>query len=313
MRLIGHLESPGAAATFSQYLQIQGITNELEQEHNRWAVWVHSEDELDKAKTLLSGYLGNPEHPRFRVAALTRALVPQESEQDPAPQPAPPARALASQEPHRSEMAADRPRMGPLTMALVLASVVISLVSGFGDNLDLLGPLFIAPFTVKGNMIEWLPGLRNIASGEIWRIWSPILIHFHFLHVFMNMLWLVYLGGMIESRDRTWRLALLVLAIGGISNLAQYLLSGPNFGGMSGVVYGLLGYIWMKCRYQPDSGYYLSLNTVTFMLIWFFLCLADIVPGVANGAHTFGLLTGVAWGFTSARWCARRPRRARHS
>jgi len=38
-------------------------------------------------------------------------------------------------------------------------------------------------------------------------------------------------------------LASLVLAIAALSNLAQYRLGGPGFGGMSGVVYGLLGYV----------------------------------------------------------------------
>ena len=309
MRLIGHLENPGAAATFSQYLLIQGIANELEQERQGWAVWVHSEDELDKAKSLLSGYLGNPEHPKFRVASLTRATTPPPKPEKASKASVPVTAAVASSEgSSREASAVPRFAMGPLTMALLLVCVVIALASDFGESTELLAPLFVTAFEVTGSLIKWFPGMPEISSGEIWRIWTPMLIHFGPLHLFMNLLWLVYLGGMIESRERSWRLALLILPIAGISNLAQYLLSGPNFGGMSGVVYGLLGYIWMKCRHRPDCGYRLSLNTVTFMLIWFFLCLAGIIPGVANGAHTFGLLTGVAWGFLSSKWAMRRSR-----
>src|SRR5215213_3138741 len=69
MRLIGHLPSEANASTFSDYLYVQGITNEVEVEDNTWAVWIHSEDELEKAKELLAGFLGNPTDPRFRKEA----------------------------------------------------------------------------------------------------------------------------------------------------------------------------------------------------------------------------------------------------
>ena len=45
----------------------------------------------------------------------------------------------------------------------------------------------------------------------------------------------------------------LVLVIAALSNLGQYFVSGPNFCGISGVVYGLFGYIWMKGRFDPAS------------------------------------------------------------
>ena len=84
--------------------------------------------------------------------------------------------------------------------------------------------------------------------------------------------WLRDLGSMIEERQSTRRLALLVFTISAASNLAQYLVSGPRFGGMSGVVYGLLGYIWIRGKFDPSSGLFLHPTTVQMMLIWFVLC-----------------------------------------
>src|SRR3989441_11798364 len=76
-----------------------------------------------------------------------------------------------------------------------------------------------------------------------------------------------------------------------------YIVSGPLFVGMSGVVYGLLGYIWMMTRFQVGTRYMLSEQTVMFMLLWLGLCLVGIIPHVANTEHVVGMLLGVAWGF----------------
>ena len=102
---------------------------------------------------------------------------------------------------------------------------------------------------------------------------------------------------MIEQRQGSWRLGCLIVVIAALSNLGQYYVSGPNFIGISGVVYGLFGYIWMKGKFDPNSGYYVHPQTVMMMLLWFFLCLTKIMPGIANTVHGVGLLVGVAWGF----------------
>src|SRR5262249_30799680 len=83
----------------------------------------------------------------------------------------------------------------------------------------------------------------------------------------------------------------------------------PLFGGMSGVVYGLFGYVWMKSRYEPGLGLAMSPNTVFIMVGWFFLCLFGAVGAVANVAHGVGLLAGMAIGCAPQLWKRRRRRR----
>jgi len=98
----------------------------------------------------------------------------------------------------------------------------------------------------------------------------------------------------------------MVLAIAIPSNLAQYAVSGPTFGGMSGVVYGLLGYIWIRGKFDPGAGLRLHPSTVTMMIAWYFLCWTGWVGPVANTIHTVGLLIGMGWGWLAARAANRR-------
>jgi len=91
-----------------------------------------------------------------------------------------------------------------------------------------------------------------------------------------------------------------VMAIASSSNMAQYFVSGPSFGGMSGVVYGLFGYVWMQSKYNPASGFILDKQIVTMMIAWFFLCLSGFAGPIANTAHGVGLLAGMAIGYVSA-------------
>ena len=116
-------------------------------------------------------------------------------------------------------------------------------MSKFGQNLQAVEPLFLSNYYVRGGGLARLTqGLPEVRHGEIWRLFTPILMHGDFLHIFFNMLWLRDLGSMIEGRQGTWLFALQVLVFALISNMVQYILSGPSFLGMSGVVYGLFGY-----------------------------------------------------------------------
>ena len=77
---------------------------------------------------------------------------------------------------------------------------------------------------------------------------------------------------------------------------------------MSGVVYALFGYVWIKSKFDPGDGLFIDQSTAIILLAWFFLCFTMPVGtlsggGVANFAHAGGLISGALWGYISAaRW-----------
>lgn len=183
----------------------------------------------------------------------------------------------------------------PVTTSLVAATVVITLLTEFGSNLDFLWVLIISK-----TMIQAL----EILNGEVWRLWTPTFIHFSIYHLVFNLLWVWIIGGAIERKQGSMTLLFLYLVSAAISNYAEFVFSGPMFGGMSGYAYALFGYLWMQSKFNPAE--YRSVvpsAIIALALVWFVVCWVGLIGNVANYAHTAGLIIGIIWG----RFDARRP------
>ena len=178
----------------------------------------------------------------------------------------------------------------PLTLVLIGVSVLMSLLSSFGDNTAILAPFLISNYPNGG--------LPEIRGGELWRLLTPIFIHFGYLHIIFNMLWTWDLGRALELTQGTRRLSVLVVVLGVASNLLEYAWTGwVLFGGMSGVVYGLLSYIWIQGRLDPASPLRLHREIVILMVIWYVLGWTGFIGPIANMAHTGGLVGGLVLGW----------------
>ncbi|MCL2919434.1 rhomboid family intramembrane serine protease GlpG [Shewanella litorisediminis] len=139
-------------------------------------------------------------------------------------------------------------------------------------------------------------------SAEIWRVFTPTLMHFSLMHISFNLLWWWYLGGKIETRIGSWPLMILLLVAGTLPNLIQYYVSGPNFGGLSGVVYAVAGYTFVMGIRKPSAGIDLPPSYMGFMLVWLVLGFFDFLGlSMANGAHLGGLSVGLLQGFWDSR------------
>lgn len=193
-------------------------------------------------------------------------------------------------------------KASPVTAAVLLACLVVAAVSLLGDNLQALRWLTFQDFITDGERIWFRPWLDSLAAGQVWRLVTPMFLHFGVLHLAMNSLWFWELGRRVEWRQGSARLLGLVLVFSVVSNLAQYAWSGPSlFGGLSGVLYALLGHVWLYQWRAPAPLYRLPKGVLVMMLAWLGLCLTGAVSAlgfgeIANGAHVGGLLAGCATG-----------------
>lgn len=172
--------------------------------------------------------------------------------------------------------------------------------------------IFLARFQHTEPPKVIVPTFEKIRQGEVWRLFTPCLMHTDFLHILFNMLWLLVLGKQLEQRLNARRYMLLIVLIGIFSNTCQYLMGGPNFIGFSGVVCGLVGFIWVRQKIAPWEGYPMERATSLFIVYFIAALLAiqivsfytetyhnlSISPGIANTAHLTGLAIGALLGFT---------------
>jgi GlpG protein len=294
MRPIGHLSDEDQARRCGDFLNARGIENQVDPDrHGAWEIWVLDDAHVTTAQQMFEDFTQHPDDPRF-AAAVQSANQKRRAEQENRTDER--VRMIDA----RTIFYAPPAPIGILTIVLILVSVGVTILTDFGKKDRFAQPLSITEYRYDSQYVHWYAHLPEVRHGQIWRLFTPMFLHFRLLHIFFNMLWLRDLGSMIEARKNAWRLLLLVLVIAGVSNFAQYVVSGPTFGGMSGVVYGLLGYIWMQGKFNPASRLSLEPQTVTLMIVWFFLCLSGLVGNVANTVHGVGLGVGLAWGLLSA-------------
>jgi GlpG protein len=298
MRVIGEFSDRSNAELFSDYLTQLHIDNQIMEESGDsqvvFEIWVHDEDNVSRAEELLSRFRENPDSQEYQDVSRKAKKIRRE--------------ALKEEKDGPKYMDArttvfykgGTPQMGKLTVVLIVISVAVAIFSKLGAETETLMPLFITDFVYGNGGINWFAGLPEIMSGEVWRLFTPMFIHFGFIHLIFNMMWLYDLGNMVEDRKGILFFALFIITVSCSSNLLQYAFSHPVFGGMSGVNYGLFGYIWMKGKYDPTSQLSLHNSTVVLMISWFVLCWTGVLGSVANWAHTGGLVVGVVWGFLTS-------------
>ena len=272
---IGRINNERAGQAFCDYLKSHTIKSWLEPEDDIWLIYINDPEAEDFASAELRDFLSRPNDSKYLDASWnegsTRTYVSSKS--------------MSS----GGGLKAFWQRAGVTTRSFVSISILVTALTVFGSNAELTRLLTIA------DVFVWRGELTEIMSGEIWRLVTPIFLHFMLLHILFNMMWLWDLGGIVEKKQGSLFLIFFILSVGIMSNLIQYYSTGPAFGGMSGVVYALLGFVWMRAR-KPQSGYHLNSTIVGLMIIWLIMGFTGILGPIGNAAHLSGLIIGVAYG-----------------
>ncbi|WP_145009023.1 rhomboid family intramembrane serine protease [Pseudomonas oryzihabitans] len=194
-------------------------------------------------------------------------------------------------------------KASPVSAVFLAITLLLGLATELGDNLALIHYLTLQEFRlIDAEHIAFLDLDVSLSRGEWWRLVTPIFLHFGLLHLAMNALWYWELGRRVEFRQGGLVLVLLTLVFAAGSNLVQYAWTGPAlFGGLSGVLYGLLGHCWLFQWLAPNPAYRMPRGVVAMMLIWLVICLTGVFDllgfgSIANGAHVGGLLLGCLTG-----------------
>jgi GlpG protein len=279
--MLARFDNVRLAQAFSDYLRTQGLPHRLVDAGDHLELWVDEEAMVDAVRRELAQFREDPTHPRYLGASWE------------APPPEREVEALSRRYGLRESLS---PRYwlagrGPLTVLLALVILAVAGWTQVGEN-RVAVDLLLFP--------DYGDDPRGIT--EPWRVLTPILLHFGALHLIFNLLWWWTLGSLIERAQGTLQLALLTVGVALVSNAAQYHVDGPAFGGLSGVVYGLMGYLWVYGLLNPYAGFRLRPAIVNFMLLWMVLGFTGLIGPVANTAHLVGLLAGCAIGAVFALW-----------
>ncbi len=275
MRHIGTLPDATSAELFADYLLTEGIATRVEEEDGQFVIWIRDEQQVDRGRSELEAFLAAPQQARYTEASREAQSLRHEEQK-------------REQQYQKNQINMrrtwQRPTLGTcrVTLALMLGAIIVSAWSRFGKDPVVFSWLAFGPLDAI------------FQSGQLWRLITPIFIHMGLLHLLFNLYWTYQFGLLIESRRGSARFLGLVLFVAIASNVAQYVYAGPYFGGLSGVGYGLFGYLWIKGRFDPAAGMQLPPGLVVFFLIWLVLCTTDYFGPVANTAHFVGMFAGIA-------------------
>ena len=196
-------------------------------------------------------------------------------------------------------------RTCPLASVLAVLCLIVAGMSQLGREFRGLEWLFFPPVAFAGFSDL---ALQLFDPTLFLRALTPALLHFGEIHLVFNLLWLFYFGRQIE-RAQPWLLVAVVYAATALAgNVAQYYFSGSNaFGGLSGLIYGLVGYTWVLGVTVPSGQVKLRTSTFWVFVIALFGMALFASDSIASEAHAGGLIAGLIAGFFVALWQRSKP------
>lgn len=253
---------------FTQLLQKHGLAHRITEEAGQQLIWANSETDAELVRRALQKWseqgaaVESPAKPKFQNQHLLSALK----------------RGFGS---------------SPVTLCLFAICILVAVASALGARPDRVLFLFF-PLLPTTSFLAMLGGINSLSA--LLQTFTPMFLHFGELHLIFNMLWLWYFGKQLENLQGKFLYIALVLITSFVSNVTQYLSSDyNNFGGMSGVVYGMVGYTFVLHSLMPRSP--VMIERSMFIVFVIALVAMEVVASswVATAAHIGGLVSGCAF------------------
>lgn len=193
-------------------------------------------------------------------------------------------------------------KSAPVTSIVLVLTALVAVLTQLGSDLVSVGYFSISPFEIRNGQIYFFTLSQVIDKHEYWRFFSPALLHFSVLHIVFNTLWIWDIGGKLERivGSIAWTLGVVCIAV--LSNVLQYEIGGnPLFGGLSGVVYGVIGFAWLLPFLSKHWPILISKQLMAFFAVWLVVGYTPFpemvgLGSIANTAHTIGLVSGLVLG-----------------
>ncbi|WP_019613762.1 rhomboid family intramembrane serine protease GlpG [Psychromonas ossibalaenae] len=256
-----------AAQAFSDYLTALNIKNKIQHDDFYYQLLIEQSPLLPRAQAELELFLQNPNDPKYISVSWHTGTTNNDSDH------------LAYV--HSNIISNFISHAGLITHSVFAFCVVIFTLTSLGFFNPI--PSVFAFFTQQ-----------PFDYTQSWRFVTPAFLHFSLLHIVFNLLWWWQLGGIVEKQHGKQRILILFFFSAVAANLAQYYLVSPYFGGLSGVVYGLVGYCWLYGKLNKGSEVNLPNSYFIFLMAWLVFGFVDLLPvNVANYAHLLGLFAGL--------------------
>lgn len=258
------LSNPQAADLFVNYMATKGVRIHAKNENQQISLWLEDQHQLDVVEKELNTFLRESFHPRYQAASW---------------QTGDPKNTGIKYRPAFSIKNMVQ-RSGPLTVLVVILCVLIFIWQQAVGDYDVM--LHLAwPYNESLNF-------------EVWRYITPAFVHFSLMHIAFNLAMWWYLASQTEQRLGTGKLFVIMLVSALFSNWAQSLFTNSNFGGLSGVVYALIGYVGLTGIYNPKKGIGAPTGLLVFSILWIVAGYMGVLgDSIGNTAHFAGLLIGL--------------------
>jgi GlpG protein len=261
------------AQSLADYLSSRGMHCELTQSEVGITVWLADESRSGEAEPEVKRFLKEPYHPRYAEASWQSGT---------------PNSRIDYSAGHHSLTAHFLMQAGPVTLLVMAVCTCLYVLQLIGLNLYA--------------SLSFHQDVSQLSGWQIWRFVTPAFLHFSALHLIFNLMWWWYLAGLVERQLGSSKLLTLLLVGAVIPNLLEFLLSGPDFGGLSAVVNTLVGYCWIIGRMKPDGEVKLQDGIFIFMVVWLAIGFSGLLGNnLANAAHLSGLAIGLLHGWLDGR------------